>query len=151
MNNLHKLHTKIVCTLGPATSSERVIERLIKAGMNVARLNLSHGTYAEHARFTQVVRELGDRLGIPVGILMDLPGPKYRVAALKGGSMTLKPGATVILTTRQIEGSKRGSMALSLSQTTRRPAGQSQALNVWLRREGRSTSPTLRLLKPMLF
>jgi pyruvate kinase len=100
----NKLRTKIVCTLGPATTSEKVIEKLIKAGMNVARLNLSHGTFAEHAQFTKTVRALSLRLGIPVGILMDLPGPKYRVAALKGDSVTLKPGAHVTLTTRKIVG-----------------------------------------------
>jgi len=96
--------TKIVCTIGPATGSAAVIEQLIKAGMNVARLNLSHGTYKEHARHIQTVRKLSHRLAIPVAILMDLPGPKYRTGKLQDGQAKLKKGAQVILTTRQIEG-----------------------------------------------
>jgi pyruvate kinase len=96
--------TKIVCTLGPATRSADVMEQLIKAGMNVARFNLSHGTYREHARHIQTVRKLSHRLAIPVAMLLDLPGPKYRTGKLKDGQTTLKKGAQVILTTRQTEG-----------------------------------------------
>jgi pyruvate kinase len=96
--------TKIVCTIGPATSSAAVIEQLIKAGMNVARFNLSHGTYKEHARHIQTVRKLSHRLAIPVAILIDLPGPKYRTGKLKDGQATLEKGAQVIFTTRQTEG-----------------------------------------------
>jgi len=81
-----------------------VIEQLIKAGMNVARLNLSHGTHREHARHIQTVRKLSHRLAIPVAILMDLPGPKYRTGKLKDRQARLKKGAQVILTTRQMEG-----------------------------------------------
>ena len=75
--------TKIVCTIGPATSSAAVIEQLIRAGMDVARLNLSHGTHREHARHIQTIRKLSQRQAIPVAILMDLPGPKYRTGKLK--------------------------------------------------------------------
>ncbi|MCJ7669871.1 MAG: pyruvate kinase, partial [Dehalococcoidia bacterium] len=96
--------TKIVCTLGPATGSAVVIEQLIKAGMNVARFNLSHGTYREHARHIQTVRKLSHRLAIPIAILIDLPGPKYRTGKLKDGQARLKKGAQVILTTRQVKG-----------------------------------------------
>jgi pyruvate kinase len=96
--------TKIVCTIGPATSSATVIERLIKAGMNVARLNLSHGTYKEHARYIQIIRKLSHRLAIPVAILIDLPGPKYRTGELKEGQAKLKKGVQVILTTRKVRG-----------------------------------------------
>ena len=96
--------TKIVCTIGPATSSAAVIEQLIRAGMDVARLNLSHGTHREHARHIQTIRKLSQRLAIPVAILMDLPGPKYRTGKLKDGQAALKKGAQVILTTRRIEG-----------------------------------------------
>jgi pyruvate kinase len=99
-----KRRTKIVCTIGPATGSAAVIEQLIKAGMNVARLNLSHGTCSEHARHIQTVRKLSQRLAIPVAILLDLPGPKYRTGKLKAGQATLKRGAQVILTTKQMEG-----------------------------------------------
>ena len=96
--------TKIVCTIGPATSSAAVIEQLIRAGMDVARLNLSHGTHREHARHIQTIRKLSQRLAIPVAILMDLPGPKYRTGKLKDGQAALKKGAQVILTTRRIAG-----------------------------------------------
>jgi len=96
--------TKIVCTIGPATGSAAVIEQLIKAGMNVARFNLSHGTYREHARHIQTVSKLSHRLAIPVAILIDLPGPKYRTGKLKDGQARLKKGAQVSLTTRQVKG-----------------------------------------------
>ncbi|MGA8848666.1 MAG: pyruvate kinase [Dehalococcoidia bacterium] len=96
--------TKIVCTIGPASSSAAVIEQLIKAGMNVARFNLSHGTYREHIRHIQTVRKLSHRLEIPVAIIIDLPGPKYRTGKLKDGQARLKRGAQVILTTRQVRG-----------------------------------------------
>jgi pyruvate kinase len=99
--------TKIVCTIGPATGSAAVIERLIKAGMDVARLNLSHGTYREHARRIQTTRQMSQRLAIPVAILMDLPGPKYRTGRLKNGQAALKKGAQVILTTKQVEGNDK--------------------------------------------
>jgi pyruvate kinase len=81
-----------------------VIEQLIRAGMDVARLNLSHGTHREHARHIQTIRKLSQRLAIPVAILMDLPGPKYRTGKLKDGQAALKKGTQVILTTRQMEG-----------------------------------------------
>jgi pyruvate kinase len=96
--------TKIVCTLGPATNSAAVIERLIKAGMNVARFNLSHGTYKEHTQHIQTLRKLTQGLATPIAILLDLPGPKYRTGKVKNGQATLKKGAQVILTTRQMEG-----------------------------------------------
>jgi len=96
--------TKIVCTIGPATGSASVIERLIKSGMNVARLNLSHGTYSTHAQYIRTVRRLSQRLGIKVAILIDLPGPKYRTGRLKDGQAILKNGAMLTLTTEDIEG-----------------------------------------------
>jgi len=84
-----------------------VIEQLVKAGMNVARLNLSHGTYKEHARYVQIVRKLSHRLAIPVAILIDLPGSKYRTGKLKDGKAKLKMGVEVVLTTRNVTGSNR--------------------------------------------
>jgi len=93
-----------VCTIGPATGSAAVIDKLIRAGMNVARFNLSHGTYSEHARHIQTIREVSHRLAIPVATIIDLPGPKYRTGKLKDGRATLNEGAQVVLTTRQIEG-----------------------------------------------
>jgi pyruvate kinase len=99
--------TKIVCTIGPASSTSTVIERLIRAGMNVARLNLSHGTQRQHALVIARVRQAARRLATPVAILIDLPGPKYRTGPLKGGLVTLKKGARLVLTTRPVEGTER--------------------------------------------
>lgn len=96
--------TKIVATIGPATDSSRMMERLIRAGMNCARLNLSHGTLAEHACYIGTVRRIARRLSMPVAILIDLPGPKYRTGEISGGAATLRKGARFTLTTRQIEG-----------------------------------------------
>jgi pyruvate kinase len=101
---LYRRRTKIVCTIGPASGSAAVLERLIRAGMNVARLNLSHGTEREHARYIQTIRKLSQRLGTNIAILMDLPGPKYRTGKLKGGQAILRKGAQLVLTTRKVEG-----------------------------------------------
>lgn len=96
--------TKIVCTIGPASGSMAVIEQLIKAGMNVARLNLSHGGHREHDRHIKAIRKVSRRLGINVAILMDMPGPKYRIGKLKDGQVVLKKGSHLVLTTRQVVG-----------------------------------------------
>lgn len=96
--------TKIVCTIGPASNSAAVIQRLIRAGMDVARLNLSHGTFSEHTHYIETIKKMSQRTGINVAILMDLPGPKYRIGRLKGGQVTLKRGEQVQLTTEDIEG-----------------------------------------------
>jgi pyruvate kinase len=76
---------KIICTLGPATRSPRMIDRLMRAGMDVARLNFSHGTYAEHARAVELVRAASAHYQKPIAILADLPGPKIRTGPLEGG------------------------------------------------------------------
>jgi len=96
--------TKIVCTIGPATGSAAAIERLMKAGMNVARLNMSYGTFREHSRYIRIIRRLSGRLAIRVAILIDLPGPKYRTGKLKDGQARLKKGAHVFLTIRHVRG-----------------------------------------------
>jgi pyruvate kinase len=101
---LYGRRTKIVCTIGPATSSTTMIEKLIRAGMNVARLNLSHGKLTEHAHFVQTLRTLSQRLGADIAIIIDLPGPKYRTGKLRGGRAILKKGAQLVFTTQQIEG-----------------------------------------------
>lgn len=103
-SKLFDRRTKIVCTIGPATGTSAAIRRLIRAGMNIARLNLSHGTYRDHSRYVQTVRRLSGSLGVPVAILMDLPGPKYRTGKLKDGQARLRRGARVILSTTEREG-----------------------------------------------
>lgn len=89
--------TKIVATIGPASSSPEVIRQLIKAGMDVARLNFSHGTHEDHARQIATLRALSRELNTPVTILQDLQGPKIRVGQLPGGEMTLAPEEIVSL------------------------------------------------------
>jgi len=97
--------TKIVCTIGPATSSEERLEQLMRAGMNVARLNFSHGTHQEHEVVIERVRAISARLGCSVAILQDLQGPKIRTGQLQDGkSITLVDGAQIIITTRDIVG-----------------------------------------------
>ena len=97
--------TKIVCTIGPASNSEERIEQLIRAGMNVARLNFSHGTQGEHAIVIERVRSISARLGCAVAILQDLQGPKIRTGQLEGGQpVKLVDGAETTITTRPVIG-----------------------------------------------
>jgi pyruvate kinase len=96
--------TKIVCTIGPASSSPEVLRQLIRAGMNVARLNFSHGTHEEHARVIVQIREIAAELGAPVAIMQDLQGPKIRLGKFRGGHAQLLQGAEFALTTRPVEG-----------------------------------------------
>ena len=78
--------TKIVCTIGPATSSEAALQALIEAGMNVARLNFAHGDHAQHGAVIARVRALAERLDAPVAVLQDLAGPKVRIGTVADGS-----------------------------------------------------------------
>lgn len=95
---------KIVATIGPATKSEAALEKAIKAGMNVARLNFSHGTHPEHLDVILALRRLARDLQAPVSILQDLQGPKIRVGRFENGSIEIKPGDTVTITTAQVLG-----------------------------------------------
>src|SRR5512143_3573978 len=103
-----KRKTKIVCTIGPASDSPRVLEALIQAGMNVARLNFSHGTHEEHLRKIKTIRQIADRLKKPVAILQDLAGPKIRVGKVKEGGIELKRGEDFFLTNREKMGDEKG-------------------------------------------
>ncbi|MBM3689971.1 MAG: pyruvate kinase, partial [Actinobacteria bacterium] len=95
---------KIVATLGPATSSyERILE-LVESGMDVARLNLSHGSYDEHALVYDHVRHASDESGRGVGILIDLQGPKIRLGRFAGGPVLLTVGQTFTITTEDVPG-----------------------------------------------
>src|SRR5579884_1271899 len=97
--------TKIVCTLGPASADEATIDRLIAAGMNVARLNMSHGTREEHAEVLARVRRRAAARKTPVAVLQDLQGPKIRIGRLAGSRpVTLVTGAEVEITTRPVVG-----------------------------------------------
>jgi pyruvate kinase len=95
---------KIVCTLGPATSSPERIRALVEAGMNVARLNLSHGSYADHEKVYRMVREASDATGRGVGIFVDLQGPKIRLGNVAGGPVRIERGQRFTITTRDVPG-----------------------------------------------
>jgi len=95
--------TKIVCTLGPASTEPDVIRRMVAAGMDVARMNFSHGTHEEHATRIRRVREAAEAEGRNVSILQDLQGPKIRVGEMEGGSVLLRKGAEVVITTTPME------------------------------------------------
>ena len=97
--------TKIVCTIGPATSSETDLRALIEAGMNVARLNFAHGDHAQHGVVLARIRALAERLDAPVAVLQDLAGPKVRIGTVADGSITLEAGQPFVLTTDPVEGS----------------------------------------------
>jgi len=90
---------KIVCTLGPASSTAERIGELIEAGMSVARLNFSHGSHEDHARMLQIVRSEADKRGRAIAALLDLQGPKIRVGRFAAGQVELKPGAEFTITT----------------------------------------------------
>lgn len=105
--------TKIVCTIGPASSEAKDINDLIASGMNMARLNFSHGTYTEHAAIMRKVRAQSSLLGEPVAILLDLQGPKIRVGDLPKQGIELKTGQEIVLST----GSKPGKNKIPVTYT----------------------------------
>lgn len=95
--------TKIVCTLGPASDSPEMLRQLIEDGLDVARLNFSHGTYEEHARRIETIRAVAKEVGKTVGIMLDIKGPKIRTGKIENGEVTLADGAQITLTTEQLE------------------------------------------------
>ena len=99
--------TKIICTLGPSTDKPGVIEKLVEAGMNVARLNFSHGTREEQLERINQVKRVREELKVPVGILLDTKGPEIRIGMFEDGKVTLKEGQEFTLTTREIMGNNK--------------------------------------------
>ena len=99
--------TKIIATIGPASSDPAVLSRMIRSGMDVARLNFSHGTYRDHARAVRRIRAVCARTGKHVGLLLDLQGPRLRVGEFQGGLVRLPTGEDVIVTARRVLGSAR--------------------------------------------
>ena len=99
--------TKIVCTIGPSSASPEALERLVDAGMDVARLNFSHGTHVEHAAVIAAVRRLAERKGRPIAVLQDLAGLKIRIGDVAAGSVRLTAGSPFTLTTRSVPGDAR--------------------------------------------
>ncbi len=96
--------TKIVCTIGPASRDPETLGRLMDAGMDVCRLNFSHGTHAEHAAMIKDIRRLVHERGLNIAILQDLAGPKIRTGDLADGEVELVPGAEIVLTNRDVPG-----------------------------------------------
>jgi len=99
--------TKIVCTLGPASDTKEILRELILNGMNVARLNFSHGSHEEHAGRIQRIKEVRKELGIPVAIMLDTKGPEIRTGELLLGKVELEAGKKVVLTTESISGDEK--------------------------------------------
>ena len=96
--------TKIVCTIGPASSSEEVFAEMCRAGLNVARLNFSHGTHEEHQQKFDMIRKVRRELELPIAIMLDTKGPEYRIRTFKNKKITLKDGDPFTFTTRQVDG-----------------------------------------------
>ena len=98
--------TKIICTLGPASDNEKILSDLIDAGMNVARLNFSHGTHEEHAKKIAMIKKVREEKGVPLPIMLDTKGPEFRIKTFAEGKIKLKDGDTFTFTTDEIVGDK---------------------------------------------
>ncbi len=96
--------TKIVCTIGPASSSPEVFAEMCRAGLNVARLNFSHGTHEEHQQKFDMIRKVRAELNLPIAIMLDTKGPEYRIRTFKNKRIVLKDGDSFTFTTRKVEG-----------------------------------------------
>ncbi len=96
--------TKIICTIGPASSDEATLEQLCRAGMNVARLNFSHGTHEEHKVRMDHIKAVRTRLGLPIAIMLDTKGPEYRIGCFKEGKACLREGKYFTFTPEDVEG-----------------------------------------------
>ena len=91
--------TKIICTLGPSSEDEEVLSKMIDAGMNVARLNFSHGTHEEHLKKIETIKKVRDKKKVPLPILLDTKGPEFRIRTFKDGKITLSDGDPFTFTT----------------------------------------------------
>ena len=98
--------TKIICTIGPACDNEKTLTRMCKNGMNVARLNFSHGTHEEHKAKIDLVKKVREKLNMPIAIMLDTKGPEYRIKTFQNGRITLNDGDKFIFTTDDVEGSQ---------------------------------------------
>ena len=96
--------TKIICTIGPASENEEVLTQMCLAGMNIARLNFSHGSYEEHEKKIELVKKVREKLDLPIAILLDTKGPEYRIRTFKDGKVDIATGATFTFTIDEIEG-----------------------------------------------
>ena len=96
--------TKIICTIGPASENEEVLTQMCLAGMNVARLNFSHGSYEEHEKKIALIKAVREKLDLPIAIMLDTKGPEYRIRTFAGGKVTVADGADFTFTTEEVEG-----------------------------------------------
>ncbi len=96
--------TKIICTLGPSSSDPVTVGKMLDAGMNVARLNFSHGTHESHRKYIDMIKEIRQQRGCTLAIMLDTKGPEIRTGAIKEGTVKLKNGQEFVLTSRQVEG-----------------------------------------------
>ena len=96
--------TKIICTIGPASENEEVLTQMCLAGMNVARLNFSHGTYPEHEKKIALIKRVREKLGLPIAILLDTKGPEYRIGTFTAGKAEIAEGAEFTFTTDDVDG-----------------------------------------------
>ncbi|MBR5187212.1 MAG: pyruvate kinase, partial [Clostridia bacterium] len=96
--------TKIVCTIGPASSSEEVLTEMMLAGMNVARLNFSHGTHEQHQKTIDTIKKVREKLDLPIAIMLDTKGPEYRIKTFKNDRVVVTEGNTFTFTTEEVEG-----------------------------------------------
>ena len=96
--------TKIICTIGPASANEETLTQMFLAGMNVARLNFSHGSYEEHKEKIELIKKVREKLGYPVPIMLDTKGPEYRIKTFKNEKVEVTEGQDFIFTTRDVEG-----------------------------------------------
>lgn len=96
--------TKVICTIGPASENEQTLTKMMEAGMNVARLNFSHGTHEEHQQKIDLIKRVREKLSLPIAIMLDTKGPEYRIRTFQNGTVTVKEGDTFTFTTEEIEG-----------------------------------------------
>ncbi len=99
--------TKIICTLGPASDTEEILESLIDAGMNVARLNFSHGTHEQHAKKIAMIKAVRERKKVPLPIMLDTKGPEFRIKTFKHGKITLNDGDPFTFTSEDVIGDEK--------------------------------------------
>ena len=98
--------TKIIATIGPASENKETLTQLFQAGVNVTRLNFSHGSHEEHQKKIDLIKEVRAELGLPIAIMLDTKGPEYRIKTFENGSVTLKAGDTFTFTTEDIVGNE---------------------------------------------
>ena len=99
--------TKVICTIGPACDNEQTLTKMCKEGMNVARLNFSHGTHEDHQEKIDLIKKIREKLGLPIAIMLDTKGPEYRIKTFKNDKITLNDGDTFTFTIDEVEGDEK--------------------------------------------